>query len=473
MGSMRARMFLAALLLAPAAFAGDSAEAAKVAAWLRALPPVTANQSHFGVLGGVSFTVIGIDPMVRSVGPQAFYADSQRLNQVLSAASNRVHYTDALAAGGIRWYRDVQNFPWGMIEVARDTSRFELADAPVSTAEASGGRYVGTVMPYAGWELRAAGYTATSDQQCQRLLTEDFFYLAFDQRMDRYKDLAQWQRHLQRLVARYGDRVQYWQIHNEPEGDHCGLFRGDVAGFVDLMRVSAGAVHAACPACRVLNGGAGIPLVRENETPALPGTSFWRDFAAQGGAQYVDVIAVHYNEGKSPGHGKITDFEYQISRMRQLLGDAKPVWVTEFGAVVGDGTLGNFAAMSEHDAAAWFIRFYTAGLAAGAEKFFSDAPAFVTLDGTTLLPFYVNKLMESKLGGWTSAAKLAEGQYRFLVNGREVFVLWSGVPATLSGSVVYTDMYGVEDVANAASLTLSESSPLIVERAPARRRAAH
>jgi len=214
-------------------------------------------------------------------------------------------------------------------------------------------------------------------------------------------------------------------------------------------------------------------LVRENENPALPGTTFWRDFAAQGGAQYADVIAVHYNDGKSPGHGKITDFEYQVRRMRQLLGESKAVWVTEFGAVIGDGSLGNFAAMSERDAAAWFVRFYTAGLAAGVERFFSDAPAFATLDGTTLLPFYVNKLLEAKLGGWTSAAKLAEGQYRFVVNGREVFVLWSTVPATINGSVVYTDMYGVERTADAASLPLAEASPLIVERLPARRRAAH
>jgi hypothetical protein len=470
---MRARTFLAALLLATAAFPGDSTEAAKVAAWLRALPSVSAEQSHFGVLGGVSFTTLGIDPMVRAAGPQAFYADPQRLNQGVSSAANRVHYTDALASGGIRWFRDVQNFPWGMIEVARDQNRFELADALVNTAEVSGGHYVGTVMPYAGWELRAAGYAAASDPQCQRLLTEDFFYLAFDQRMDRYKDLAQWQRYLQKLVERYGDRVKFWQIHNEPEGDHCGLFRGDVAGFVELMRVSSETVHAACPTCKVLNGGAGIPLVRENETPALPGTSFWRDFVAQGGAQYADVIAVHYNDGKTPGHGKITDFEYQVRRMRQLLGESKPVWVTEFGAVIGDGSLGNFAAMSEHDAAAWFVRFYTAGLAAGAARFFSDAPAFATLDGTTLLPFYVNKLLEAKLGGWTSATKLAEGQYRFVVNGREVFVLWTTVPATISGSVVYTDIYGVERVGDTASLPLAESSPLIVERLPARRRAAH
>lgn len=468
---MKKLMALAALLAAPA-LASDSAEAAKVAAWVRALPPVPAEQSHFGVLGGISFNNLGIDQPVRSMGPAAFYADTVRLAQATTTTVNRANYLSTLTAGGIRWFRDVQNFPWGMIEVARDQYRYELADAIVNAAQSAGGRYVGTVMPYAGWEFRASGVPPTTDQQCQRLLTEDFFYLAFDQRMDRYKDLAEWQRHLERLVARYSDRVQYWQIHNEPEGNHCGLFRDDVAGFVELMRVSAGTVYAACPGCKVINGGAGIPLILENQNPVPGGVHFWRDFAALGGAQYVDVIAVHYNDGKSPGHGKITDFEYQIRRMRELLGASKPVWVTEFGAVVGDGNLGNFAALSERGAAAWFIRFYTAGLAAGAERFFSDAPAFVTMEGTTLLPFYVNKILESKLGGFSSSEKLAEGQYRFGVHGREVFVLWNGVPATLHGNVICTDMYGIEVVIDASLLPPSESFPLIVERVPARRRAA-
>jgi len=467
---MKRLLALAALLASPA-YAADSAEAAKVAAWIRALPPVPAEQAHFGVLGGISFNNLGIDQPVRTMGPAAFYADAASLAQATTTTVNRASYLSTLTLGGIRWFRDVQNFPWGMVEVARDQYRYELADAIVAAAQSAGGRYVGTVMPYAGWEFRAAGYSPTTDEQCQRLLNEDFFYLAFDQRMDRYKDLAEWQRHLQRLVARYSDRVQYWQIHNEPEGDHCGLFRNDVAGFLDLMRVSSDTVRAACPGCKVINGGAGIPLILENQNPVPGGVNFWRDFAALGGAQYVDVIAVHYNDGKSPGHGKIADFEYQIRRMRELLGVSKPVWVTEFGAVVGDGTLGNFAALSERDAAAWFIRFYTAGLAAGAEKFFSDAPAFVTMEGTTLLPFYVNKILESKLSGFSSSEKLAEGQYRFGVNGREVFVLWSGVPAALRGPVICTDMYGIEVVIDASLLPPSESFALFIERVPARRRA--
>ena len=462
-----ARQVVAALFLIAAAARAqsESAEAANAAAWLRALPPVSRDAAHFGVIGGVSMVHMGpqATDFIRASGPGAFYRNAAMVALARQELDRRITYAEKLAAGGLTWNRDVQNFPWGMIESEPGTMSFTLIDHIVD----SGAGYVGTVMPYAGWELRAAGYPATADAMCTRLLTEDFFYLDFDHRMDRFKDAAAWQRYLRILAERYGDRVRYWQIHNEPEGDRCGLFRNDVAAFVTLMRDAYGIVHAACPSCQVLQGGAGIPLWRENE---VGGGTFWRDFAAMGGAQYVDVIAVHYNDGKVDG-GSIANFEAQVARLRELLGRNKPVWATEFGVMVDFG--GQFHALPEKDAAAWYVRFYTAGLAAGVSRFFSDAVSFVRFpDGTVLLPFYVNKLLEAKLGGFTAAAKVADGQYRFRVGGSDRWVLWNGVPAAITGTVIATDMYGNESAVNAAALAPAESNPLIVTVIPPRRRAA-
>jgi hypothetical protein len=469
------------LLLAVFLLAADSTESAKVAQWVRAAAAVDADHAHFNALGALSPTVIGgAIPFIRTNGPAAFYANASQLTQATTNLQNRTtSYITPLAQGGIRWYRDVQNIPWGMIETQRGTFSFDLIDALVRDAQSVGGRYVGTVMPYAGWELKAAGYAATSDSQCQRLLTEDFYYLTLDQRMDRYKDEAEYLVFLARVVERYdGDGVDdmpgltapilHWQIHNEPEGDHCGLFRGDVPGFVRLMKVSADLIHASCAACKVINGGAAFPLYLESLPNPPQGSTFWRDFASAGGATSVDVIAAHYNDGKSPTHGSIADFEEQIRRLRELLGQSKPVWVTEFGTVIGNH--GNFTGLPEAEAGAWFIRFYTAGLAAGAEKFFSDAPVFVDLDGTVNLPYYVNKLLEAKLGGFTAAAKIKSGQYRFTTAAGDVYVTWNGVPASLTGKVVATDMYGNETTVNASQLAPSETSPVIITAVPPSRR---
>jgi hypothetical protein len=475
------------LLAAVVALAtSESPEAAKVASWVKAVPAPAPDASWFGALGATSVSLIGSgSDNIRTIGPKAFYNSPTMLPQALGFVQSRsTVYLPLMVADGVPWFRDVQNVPWGMIEVANGEYRWELLDAVVTGSQNAGGRYVGTVMPYAGWELTAAGVAPTTDEQCVRLLGEDFFYLAFDRRMGRYKNLTEWQNYLTRVVERYdGDGVddmpgltvpiRYWQVHNEPEGDHCGLFRNDVAGFVDLMRVSSAAIHAACPSCQVLNGGAGIPLFKENNIPVLGGTTFWRDYAALGGAPYIDVIAVHYNQGKDADHGKIEDFEYQVRRMRELVGTTKPVWVTEFGTLVGNLSGGQLIGLPEAEAGAWFVRFYTAGLVAGVNRFISDAQAFAAAPSNVIqLPYYVNKFLTARLGGFTFAEKLATGQYHFVTPNGEVWVLWSGVPSSLTGTVISTDLYGNETMMKASALAPSETHPVIVTRATSRRRVA-
>jgi len=474
-------LFLASLATLPALAQPQlkpAPEAAKVSAWLRDLPPAKPGASFFGVLGGISAAHLGPGVgVVRQSGPAALYDDAAALEGTRQAVRMRADYLRLLAGSGVTAFRDVQNIPWGLVEVSPGRYQFEVIDGILSTVAAVDGSFVGTVMPYAAWDL--AAYAPTTSDMCKRLLTEDFFYLQHDGRMDRYRDEDAYLRFLERVVERYdGDGIddapdlkapiKAWQIHNEPEGDQCGLFRNDVAAFVRLMQLSADAVRRSCGDCVVVNGGAGIPLFHENRNPVPAGVNFWRDYAAMGGAASIDVIAAHYNQGKDPDHGNIDDLEYQIRRLRELLGENKPVWLTEFGVFVGFG--GNFSALPEAAAAAWYVRFYTAGLAAGATKFFSDAPSFVQIDGTAYLPYFVNKLLDAKLGGFTSAKKLAAGQYSFHVNGRDAYVLWNGVPASLHGSVNVTDMYGNRTTVDASSLHPSEQSPLIVEPILTRRR---
>lgn len=471
----------ALVLAAVLAATSESSEAAKVAPWVKNAPIASVDNSWFGALGATSMSMIGnAADGIRTTGPDAFYDNASSLQNAKNFVQTRsTQYLPVLISGGVPWFRDVQNMPWGMIETANGEIHWELLDAVVAGAQNAGGRYVGTVMPYAGWDFIAGGVAPTSDPQCQTLLTQDFFYLAHDGRMDRYRNLAEWQRFLTLVAERYdGDGiddmpslttpVKYWQIHNEPEGDHCGLFRFDVSAFVELMRVSSAAIHAACADCHIMNGGAGIPLFKGN----VGGSTFWSDFAALGGAQYLDIIAVHYNQGKDADHGNPDDLETQIRRAREILGTTKPVWLTEFGTLVGTPGGGNLQGLPEAEAGAWFVRFYAAGLYAGATRFVSDAQPFVGAPANVIqLPYYINKLMYTRLSGFTAAEKIATGQYRFLTPLGEVWVLWTGVPSTLTGAVVATDMYGNETTTTASKLTPSTNAPLFVERATSRRRA--
>lgn len=452
----------------------DSAEAAKVAQWVRDLPAVTAEQNHFSVIGGLSFMQMG-EPVlqyIRQKGMEAFYADSGQVQIALQHIQGwGENILSVLAAGGIRYLRDVQNLPWGAVEYAAGKTDFTISDALVQTAEQQGMVYVGTVMPYASWDL--VSQPASADEMCLRLMSQDFFYLAKGGMMDRYINQDAFLAWLAVVVERYdadgtndmaglATGIKYWQIHNEPEGDKCGLFRGDAAAFVELMQRSYETVKAACPDCQVINGGAGIPLWRN-----VQGSEFWPQFVEAGGAQYVDIIAIHYNNGKVDG-GNEAEFTTQVTTLRELMGTEKPVWLTEFGALPRNERIPNqqFNLLPETEAAAWYVRFYTVGLANGVTRFFSDAPSFVfPPQRQRYLTYYIHPLLEAKIGPFSSAEMLTAGQYKFIVNGSPVYVLWSGVPAELTGSVRVTDMYGSEQTMDAAALQPDKLNPLIVEQA--------
>jgi hypothetical protein len=450
----------------------ESSEALKVAQWVKDLPPVDPEASYFSAIGVLNFMQLRreVQQYISANGVTAFYDNPEMLEAGLANIQDAADRQLAiLAAGDVLYLRDVQNFPWGMIEVAPGDYRFTISDVLVQSAESAGMVYVGAVTPYAAWDQ--AGYAASNDEMCQRLFTEDFFYLAPQNAMDRLVNHTAFLAWLGKMVERYDADgvddapglqrgVKYWQIHNEPEGDRCGNFRGDEAAFVALMQEAYATVKAACAECMVLNGGAAIP-----QWKTVQGGDFWAKYAEAGGAQYVDVVALHYNEGKVDG-GDEANFAAQVQAVRSFLGTDKPVWVTEFGVMHNIPPGGRFVSLSELEAAAWYMRFYTVGLANGLNRFFSDSSSFFNqMQMQIYLPYYVNKLLQAKLGGFSEVKQLADGQYRFTVGGKPVYVLWSGIPAELTGSVQVTDMYGNVQPLDASAIAPSSATPVIVELA--------
>lgn len=450
--------------------AQESAGAAKVAAWLRSAAPVDSASSHFSVLGLQNFNGLGqnAENTLSAQGPATFYQNTQATQEARNVITSRMSLLGPLLqAGGISAFRDVANLPWGMIETAQGQYNFSLMDVLIQNYQTYGVDYVGVAMPFASWDLASRPPVA---QVCKHFFTEDYKYLAAAGKMDRYVNLDAFATMLQTTVERYdGDGVndmagltrpvKYWQLQNEPEGADCGQFRNDVASFVEFMKRGYSAVKAACADCKVMNGGAGLVDKTKN------GGNFWWDYASLGGKAYLDIIALHFNDGKSPGVQDVALFETALANIKDALGADKPIWMTEFGVVV-DVPPGGFVSLSETQAASWYMRFYAAGLNGGVKRFFSDAQSFISTQSgnsaTLLLPYYTNKLMEAKLGNFSTSAKLAAGQYRFTVNGSPVYVLWTGVPAELSGTVTAYDMYGTESTSDAASLKPTQDQPLIV-----------
>src|SRR5881394_4123363 len=102
-----------ALILTALLAATETSEAARVASWVKNAPAASADASWFGALGATSMSLIGPGAdMIRTTGPRAFYNNAPALQQSIGFVQSRsTAYLPLLVAGGVPWYRDVQNVP--------------------------------------------------------------------------------------------------------------------------------------------------------------------------------------------------------------------------------------------------------------------------------------------------------------------------------------------------------------------------
>jgi hypothetical protein len=70
----------------------------------------------------------------------------------------------------------------------------------------------------------------------------------------------------------------------------------------------------------------------------------------------------------------------------------------------------------------------------------------------------------NKIDYFESCEKLSEGQFKFIVNGAALYVLWgeNNISEEIIGQVLLTDVSGSETILDSDELILSES-PVFVE----------
>lgn len=153
------------------------------------------------------------------------------------------------------------------------------------------------------------------------------------------------------VVNRYKAKISHWEIWNEPNLDH--FFEGTPQQYIDRILIpGADAVHAACPACKVLAPGL-----------ATVGGEYatWLDSVLAQAASKIDIVSGHvYHEFPKPGDGTgltSDSFQNKLESHRVVkLGAAtvyegplsfkevmdkhavaKPFWLTETGREATQG----------------------------------------------------------------------------------------------------------------------------------------
>ncbi|MEK7126444.1 MAG: hypothetical protein AAB835_03070, partial [Patescibacteria group bacterium] len=86
------------------------------------------------------------------------------------------------------------------------------------------------------------------------------------------------------------------------------------------------------------------------------------------------------------------------------------------------------------------------------------------IDGQPRLFLTALKTINQKLAGFSKVEKIAAGQYKFTVDGKNIYALWSGnLPVEIKGRVKVIDINGKENLLNVQEIKFSSQNPVLVE----------
>jgi O-antigen ligase len=229
---------------------------------------------------------------------------------------------DLIVDGGFVWVR--QTFPWAQIELAPGEYEWATWDRIVDATTARGLRLIAVLD-------RAPAWAGTPPPP------------------------AEFARFAEAFAARYGDRIDYYQIWNNPNLTDGWGAEPDPVAYAELLRQTAEAIRAADrSAATPIVGPQGQEFRRNIDARILLGSlapttesgpenlsevRFLRTLYAAGAAPYFDILSAQpYGFDTDPYDRRVDESVLNFSRavlVREEMvahGDAdKPIWASHFG----------------------------------------------------------------------------------------------------------------------------------------------
>lgn len=422
---------------------------------------------------------------------------------------------------GVHWQRPHPGpFIWGEIEKNKGSFDFEGTDEYVKKSQNYEVVIMATIWPYADWDQSVCHLKLPNSPRT------DFSELG-DYR-GKPCDSKQYQKFLKALVERYdGDNIddmpnlkypiKYWEIINEPEMEGELLFfkgNNQAQDYLEVLKNTSLAIKEADDKAKILNGG--IAALSEQELP------FWQTVLGGEGKDYVDIVTIHSIGGSDDLNlQKLEDFmkDYKLTQ---------PVWVTEiqFGGPPSEPNLGPKAPgpggkepppsnpspvsiilfnralaqvqnpappqkkenLNQEEWSQYLVKIFVQALERKVKRlYYVGLDNLAPTETNALLlncgnqndkqrefnpancekqkAFYAYKTLVQKIDYFESVEKLADGRYKFIKNGKTIYILWGlgSLPGELVGAVKRTDIYGNTEEVEISNLKLSEI-PIYLEQ---------
>ncbi len=275
------------------------------------------------------------------------------------------HLLDRCRQAGLLWVRD-WSLKWKDVEPEKGRFTFAETDHQIDRPRRHG-LHVLAMLPFP-----SAPWSSTAPAE----LREKGDYLSRRQVVAYApRDAAEFERYVERTVARYKGRVRWWQVFNEPVFTTYALprkFGYTGKDYATWTQAFVRAARRADPECKIL---AGIGYLRAGQI-----ADDFEQFFAAGGHKGIDAIDVHhYPRLRSPEF--VEALLEGLNAQMERHGGRKPIWLTEYGYYADDDPWAipmphgqfNRPLRSEALQCAYAVRWATLCLANGVDKIFYHA----------------------------------------------------------------------------------------------------
>ncbi|HHW87457.1 MAG TPA: hypothetical protein GX400_14780 [Chloroflexi bacterium] len=222
-----------------------------------------------------------------------------------------------LRAAGFGWVR--LHFNWSAIEPAPGRFDWSETDRLVAAITNAGLEPVVVLNTTPDWALAPEDAVAAN-------------------RLAPPSDFTDFARFAAAFARRYGDRVRYYQLWDEPNiAPHWGARHINPVGYAQMLRTAAPAVRAADADAVIL--AAALAPTADRGHLAIDEVYFLQRMLAAGAAPFFDVVAVQpFGFGFSPTHSRQDVATLNFARAALIrrtlvgagLGD-KPIWAVRYG----------------------------------------------------------------------------------------------------------------------------------------------
>lgn len=309
-----------------------------------------------------------------------------------------------------------------------------------------------------------------------RLALSKGFNLVGTLNVDSYRGEELFRSFVRETVDYFGDEIKYWQIGNEVDLVYTG------EEYSSRLQMAYEEIKRVCSDCKVgVSYSAHNPLGTSKKGPE---DTFEFSETLFTHCEYFDFIDAHLLDLEN--EKKLRSVRDDVVNWGDLATkngcEPKELISTETSMSDTDWPLGE---KSRDGQGKGIIKLFAVAFDAGYSKVFYrtlfDEP---TLGGPDALwahdglitkhpeneikpAFYAFKTLTEKIDGFSSVSRITDTQYRFTVNGADVYILWCdakdcSLPASIKGEVRVTDYLGNEEEMDTSRITLTES-PVFVQ----------